>query len=260
MTRRALKPGTKYRDVLTSKFINELIQPEPVFSGTAGKGFHHEEVRIMGQHISGSATDIIQPYEVVLIVEPFDVMNTNKAPGGGLPQEVPAVPAVKVNKFSEFNSTTHGFNPLWGIAQGQISGTVCAPVLLSGVSHLKLEGTRPTTNLSVYKGIDIFNGVMNYDVRGRAEIIGSLSANGSHAIVHLTRKRQTSVFGRTINSIAPSSSGLFNLAVPSASYWTFSSVQLIGFNPHDTKTIAANRRIVASEVDGRWMIHFEACP
>lgn len=257
MTRRAIKPGTKYRDVLTSRFINELTLPELQPTGLSGKGFHSEEVRIMGQHISGSATDIIQPYEAVLLVEPFVNFNTNDP---NLPQEVPAVPAVKVNKFSEFNLTTHGINPHWGIAQGQISGTQCAPVLLTGISFLKLEGTRPTTNLSVYRGIDIFNGVMNYNLRGRAELIGPLPATSSHALVHLTRKLSTAVYGRTINSIAPSSSGIFNLATPTASNWTISSVQLIGFNPHTTKTISASRRIVAVEVDGRWMIIFEECP
>lgn len=259
MTRRAIKPGTKYRDILTSKFINELTQPTPLSTGVGGKGFHAEEVRVMGQHISGSADTVIQPYEAVYIVEPFVNFNTNDP---NIPQEVPAVPAVKVNKFSEFNSTTHTFTPLWGIAMGQISGTQCAPVLLTGISYLKLESTRPTTNLPTYRGIDIFNGTMVYDVKGRAEIIGNLPAtgSGSHALVHLTRKRATSVFGRTVNSIAPNSFGLFNLAVPTASNWSFSSVQLIAFNPHDTKSVAANRRIVAVEVDNRWVIVFEACP
>lgn len=257
MTRRAIKPGTKYRDVLTSKFLNELNEPTPLSTGVGSKGFHAEEVRIMGQHISGSDTNIIQPFEVVYIVEPFVVFNTNNP---NLPQEVPAVPAVKVNKFSEFNGTTHGFAPQWGIAQGQISGTQCAPVMLTGISFMKLEGTRPSSNPTTYRGIDIFNGTMVYDVKGRAELIGNLTANGSHALVHLTRKRATAVFGRTINSIAPNSSGLFNLAVPNASNWTFSSVPLSAFNPHDTKTVAANRRIVVVEVDHRWMIVFEACP
>jgi hypothetical protein len=257
MTRRAIKPGTKYRDILTSRFLNELTQPEPISTGLGGKGFHAEEVRIMGQHISGLATDIIQPYEPVLIVEPFVVFNTNDP---NLPQEVPAVPAVKVNKMSEFNSNTHNFTPQWGIALGQISGTQCAPVMLTGITFLKLLNTRPTTNLSTYRGIDIFNGVMVYDVKGRAELIGNLPATGSHALVHLTRKRSTAVYGQTINSIAPGASGPFNLAIPTASSWTISSVQLIGFNPHDTKTISANRRIAAIEVDNRWKIIFEACP
>lgn len=257
MTRRAIKPGTKYRDVVTSRFINELTQPDPLVTGLSNKSFHSEEVRIMGQHISGSASTIIQPYEAVYLVEPFVLFNTNDP---NIPQEVPSVPAVKVNKFSEFNSTTHSFTPQWGIALGQISGTQCAPVLLTGITFLKLENTRPTTNLSTYRGIDIFNGVMVYDVKGRAELIGNLPSTGSHALVHLTRKRSTAVYGQTIGSIAPGASGTFNLAVPSASSWTISSVQLIGFNPHDSKTISANRRIVAVEVDNRWKIIFEACP
>jgi hypothetical protein len=254
MTRRAVHPGTPFKEIFTSKFVNELTRiPSPSNFVPSIQG-SPDDVRIMGQLETGD--QVIEPYEPVLIWKPAFTFDTNNAT---LPQETQNVPTAYVNKLSEYNSITHGWLPHWGIALGLITSTQAAPVLLSGVNFLKISGTTPSANLATYRGIDIVNGVMTYDLFGRAEIIGNLDPAKSHVMVSLTRRLRTTVCGRSINAIGTTSSGPFNLQVPSGGGWNSTSVQLIGYNRSTTIAVGSNKNLVAVEGDGRWVIVFAEC-
>jgi hypothetical protein len=254
MARRAVHPGTPFKEIFTSKFVNELTQvPSPTNVVPSTKSVP-DDVRIMGQLETGDA--IIEPYEPVLIRQPVFVFDTNNPT---LPQETQSVPTAYVNKLSEYSSITHGWLPHWGIALGLITSTQAAPVLLSGVNFLKISGTIPSANLATYRGIDIINGIMTYDLFGRAEIIGNLDPAKSHVLVSLTRRLRTTVCGRSINAIGAGSNGPFYLQVPSGGGWNNTAVQLIGYNRSTTVAVGSNKNLVASEVDGRWVIVYAEC-
>lgn len=254
MARRAVHPGTPFREIITSKFINELTRNPSQSLVTNTPGFSQESVRVMGQIESGD--DIIEPYEPVLINRPVIVFDTNNP---SLPQETTNVPAVFVDKLSQFSAVTHGWLPHWGIALGLITSTQAAPVLLTGVTYLKLSGTLPGANFSVYRGIDIVNGTMTYDLFGRAEIIGNLDTSKSHVMVSLTRRLRSAVCGQSINAIGVGSNGPFYLQAPSGSSWTNTAVQLTGYNRSTTVAVGAGKNLVAVEGDGRWIIVYAEC-
>ena len=255
MPRRAVHPGTPFREVITSKFINELTRQQPASMVVDSVSIQNESVKVYGQ-IETGRTDVIEPYEPVLITQPIAPYNTNNP---SLPQETQNVPTVYVDKLSQFSSPTHGWLPHWGIALGLITATQAAPVLLTGVSFLKLSGTLPGANLSTYRGIDIVNGSLTYNLFGRAEIIGTLDPSKSHVLVSLTRRLRSSVCGRSINAIGAGGSGPFYLQVPSGGGWNNTAVQLTGHNRSTTVAVGANKNLVAVEVDGRWVIVYAEC-
>jgi hypothetical protein len=211
-------------------------------------------VKVFGQLETGD--EVIEPYEPVLINRPVQVFNTNEAT---LPQETQNVPTVFVNKLSQFSATTHGWLPHWGIALGLITSSQAAPVLLTGVTFLKLSGTLPGANFSTYRGIDIVNGSVTYDLFGRAEIIGNINTSKTHVMVSLTRRLRSAVCGKSISAIGAGSNGLFYLQSPSGSSWADTAVQLTGYNRSTTVAIGANKNLVATEVDGRWVIVYAEC-
>jgi len=262
MTRRAIKPGTKFREVLTSKFINELTKPEPSSLGGSGFGFKTENL-IVSARCALTAT--IDTFDPVLITahgttnysNPAEVLNTS----GTSPEVVPQ-PLVDIEPISSWVQTRHGNNPTWGIALDRITqDSGLGRVLLSGVSYLKLTNP-PTTNRLAYTGIDIRRNNMVFGLKGRAEIIGNLTA-GSHALVHLGRRTQTAMTGITTGTIQPNSPGTVNVEIPGGA-----TEGLTGggtfvdnvWNPHRSKAVLGNRRVVCVDVCGLWVIVFEECP
>lgn len=255
MARRAVHPGTPLREIVTSKFVNELTRSPAQTFVTAGTTYDNESVKVFGQLESGD--DVIEPYEPVLINRPVQVFNTNEP---NLPQETQDVPTVFVNKLSQFSAATHGWLPHWGIALGLITSTQAAPILLTGVTFFKLSGTLPGANFSTYRGIDIVNGAVTYNLFGRAEILGNLDTSKTHVLVSLTRRLRSGVCGRSINAIAAGGSGLFYLQTPTgAGGWANSAVQLTGYNRSTTVAVGANKNLVAVEADGRWVIVYAEC-
>lgn len=254
MTRRAIHPGRKIREVITSKFVNELTRDISPSTFVNSIGFDNPDVRVYGQMFSSG--DPIELYEPVLIRKPVQVYNTNNP---SLPQETQNVPTVYVDKLSQYNVDTHGWLPHWGIAQGLITDKQAAQVLLTGVSFLKHTGSLPGTNLPLYRGIDLVNGSMVYDLFGRAEIIGPLVSGESHCMVHLTRRLRSAICGKSIATIPAGGSGMFYLQSPGTGGWSNSTVQLLGYNRNNSVAISANKNLVAVEVDGRWVIIFAEC-
>jgi hypothetical protein len=104
---------------------------------------------------------------------------------------------------------------------------------------------------------------MIYGVTGRAEIIGNLRSNESHTLVNLSKRTQSAVTGITVNNIQPVSAGTVNIEIPGGNQDGFAgggTYQGSCWNPHPTKAVNANRRVVAVDVAGKLVIVFEACP
>ena len=261
MTRKAVKPGTKLREVLTTKFVNELIKPPPTTSGGGGFAFSTENLIVYAQ-IQGAFTSV-DAYDPVLIKDygsgrnPLDVYNTL----GTKPDIVPE-PYIAIEPVSAWTTSSKS-NMQWGIALDRITEAAVGRVLLSGVTYLKLLNTKPTSNLQFYTGIDIVAGVMKYGLKGRAEIVGVLQANESHALVSLGKRTQTSVTAITTANISPGGEGPANIEVPGGNPVAFAgkgTYSDLVVNPHRTKAVVANRRVVCNDVGGRWVIVFEECP
>lgn len=262
MTRKAVKPGTKLREVLTTKFVNELIKPPPTTSGGGGFAFSTEHLIVYARIEGVSAS--VNAYDPVMISDalsgtknPSEVYNTL----GSSPEIVPD-PYIVVEPVSAWTTQCRS-NMQWGIALDRITGSAVGRVLLSGVTYLKLLNTKPTSNLQFYTGIDIVAGVMKYGLKGRAEIIGVLQANESHALVSLGKRTQTSVTAITTANISPGGEGPANIEVPGGNPVAFAgkgTYSDLVVNPHRTKAVVANRRVVCNDVGGRWVIVFEECP
>ena len=262
MTRKAVKPGTKLREVFTTKFVNELIKPPPTTSGGGGFAFSTEHLIVKARCLISN--DVINTYDPVMLSDhfsgqrsPSEVYNTL----GGNPEIVPDC-WVYVEPVSNW-TTNNRSNIQWGIALDRITQSESGRVLLSGVTYLKLLNTKPTSNLQFYTGIDIVAGVMKYGLKGRAEIIGVLQANESHALVNLSKRTQTSVTAITTGTISPGGEGPANIEVPGGNPVTFAgkgTYSDLVVNPHRTKAVVANRRVVCNDIGGRWVIVFEECP
>jgi hypothetical protein len=267
MTRRAIKPGTKFKDVFTSKFINELTQPDKPNLGGAGFGFSSQNLWIRGVPFFNLGGDVIDTYDPVIIVghgvstryNPAENYNTL----GSSPEIVPE-PYVKVTALADWTYLDSSDNPTWGIALDRITPeTGPGRILLTGISYLKLLNNPPTTNTFAYSGIDIRRGQMIYGVTGRAEIIGNLRSNESHTLVNLSKRTQSAVTGITVNNIQPNQAGFVNIDAPAGNQdglSTGGTYQGACWNPHRTKAVLANRRVVAVDVAGRLVIVFEECP
>jgi hypothetical protein len=104
---------------------------------------------------------------------------------------------------------------------------------------------------------------MIYGVTGRAEIIGNLRSNESHTLVNLSKRTQSAVTGITVSNIQPNQAGFVNIDAPAGSQdgmSTGGTYQGSCWNPHRSKAVLANRRVVAVDVAGRLVIVFEECP
>jgi hypothetical protein len=267
MTRRAIKPGTKFKDVFTSKFINELTQPPQESVGGQGYPFALNSLIVYCSRAYNSpGVPNIDAYDPVLILG-HGSANVSQPPkyntSSADPEIVPEI-ALNICAVSEWTSSAIADNPSWGISLDRITPeTGPGRVLLTGVTYLKLLNTVPTTNRNAYTGIDIRRGQMIYGVTGRAEILGNLEGNQSHVLVNLSRRTQSAVTGITVNAIPPNSAGTVNIEIPGGAVDSLAGLgtyQGACWNPHRTKAVNANRRVVAVDVAGKLVIVFEECP
>jgi len=253
-----VRAGMPIREAVTSNLINTLTKTksptqkvEYPTDGTTNR------TEVIAQLWQGQASHRIEAYQAILLYEPYYILDQNAV---NLANRVPTEHTIKGDRLLDFDPAKHGWLASWGIAQEAITATRAGRVLIAGTSWLKKEGSPPSANVSTYRGIDIVNGTMTYDLFGRAEVIGTIGpSNQTHCLVNLSRRIRTSIRGKTISSIPANSSGAFYLKTPNATSWVDTTVQLIGFNPHPTQAIGENKEIVANEVDGRWVIIFEPC-
>lgn len=256
MTFRPVRPGTPFRDVITSKLINDLTrQSSPPERLSGAKIDVGNRIEVLAQLDTNNNTPPIEPFDVVLLREPYQSYD----PGNMVTNY-----AFKADPLSSYNETTHGHVVQWGIAQESIQEGVAGRVLLTGMSWLKKAQTgHPTSNLPFYRNIEIVNGQMIYGTFGRAEIVGGIGGtNTTHCVVHLSKRTNTVIMGSTTSAgIDANSQGDFTVTVPTGTTWTglTPTLTLKAWNPHPTVNIKPNKRIVCVEYEGRWVVIFEAC-
>lgn len=254
-----VRAGMPIREAVTSSLINTLTKTKsPTQKVEYLTDSTTNRTEVIAQLWQGQATHRVEAYQAILLYEPYYILDQNAT---NLPNRVPTEHTIKGDRLIDFDPAKHGWLASWGIAQEAITATRAGRVLIAGTSWLKKEGSPPSANVSTYRGIDIVNGTMTYDLFGRAEVIGTIGpTNQTHCLVNLSRRIRTSIRGVTLSGgISANSSGLFFLKTPTNAGWTTSTIQLTGYNPHPTKALLGNKDIVATEVDGRWVIIFEAC-
>ena len=255
MTFRPVRPGTPFRDVITSKLINDLtrqISPPERLSGT--KIDVGNRIEVLGQLDRGDDTDKIYPFQVALLREPYRFYDT-----GNMVTKY----TFKCDPLYRYNVTDHGWLPQWGIAQEQIDKTSAGRILITGMSWLQKEVPYPTTNIPFYRNIEIVNGQMVYGVSGRAEVIGTIGGLSIPAcLVNLSKRSNSTIMGVTSSSgIAANSSGNFSVRVAGPTGWEAATpnVTLTAYNFHPTNKVEGNKNIVCVDYEGRWVVIFEAC-
>lgn len=265
MVWRPVRSGMPVRQALTARKINELTKEQRVGDLTPDPLPPQERrLEVYGQLWQGTSTDRIEPFEPVLMYQPYTILNTNDAT---YPDRIPDRFLLKVDKLSNYNRSAHGWLPQWGIAQEAITLQRAGRVLMSGMSWLKVPATIGVFSQLNLWGLDILEGVLSYRMFGRAEILCppfNSAGNQSHYLVNLTRRVCYHIYATTpVGGIPAGGKAACTLVQPyeTSPFWqthTGARTEDI-WNPNTSVAIPGNKRTVAVEYMGRYLAVFVEC-
>ncbi len=261
MPYRPVSPGTPVRQAVTARLLNDLTSSTPAPQKVGSPlGLVNVQTEVLGQ-LRSSVPDgtVIEPYTPVLLGLPLSVNKTDYLHSQFM---------FEIDRPVDYNYSTHGPLPDWGVAQERITKQRAGRILMTGMTWFKSDsvGNYSDALLYTYRNVDVIEGAITFGYTGRGEIVGNYQGVGNidYVILNLSQRYRAGLHFETKAGGLPAG-GRANCYyvrpyhTPAGSWETLMPAEVLVYNPNRTVAIPGSKRGIAVDVEGRWVAVFAEC-